>query len=306
MLTRPRTLIVFALVVAACSPGPSASTPPEDALVIAENVGSVLAVVSLAPAEPGANEVRIEVLGSGGERVDRRARIALLADGREVSATDLAPGIRLPFAAAVPLRGTISVPAAGAYEVTVSLEGQAGSASIRVELPARRAPDGLLATVDDAMNALASYRERQTLSGGGPAYDFRYEYRAPDRLRYTFSNPGTAPREAILIGDRRWDRALEGHDAGWVAGQGGAPIVVPSFAYAAKPRNARVIGHEGAGEGGLEVIAFVDGARGLPLYHRLWVEPASHRVQRYVMMAVGHYMRGTYADFDRPIEISAP
>lgn len=303
MLTR-EALAVFVLVAVSCSSQATAEAVPDDALVVAENAGALLAVVSLAPGDAGTNDVRVDLFASV-DRVARRTRLALVAGGREVAMTDLAPGLQLPWTAAAPLRGALTVPSAGSYELTVSVEGQAAE-PIPLELPGRRASAPLLASIDRAMNGLTSYREQQTLSGGGPAYEFRSEQRAPDRMRYTLVSPGGLPRETILIADRRWDRELGGHQAGWVASQGGAPIVVPSFEYAAKPASIRIIGRESAADGERDVIAFRDGARGTPVYYRLWVDTASHRVHRYVMMAFGHYMRGTYAAFDAAIEISAP
>lgn len=287
-----------------CSTGAAAPGSSADALVVAENAGAVLAVVSLTPGDVGTNEIRVDLFASG-DRVARRARVALSTGGHEVAAADLAPGLQLPLADPAPLRGSLAVPTAGLYQLTVNVDGQISSA-IALELPARRAPADVLAAIDRAMDTLTSYSERQTLGSGGPSYEFRYQYRAPDRVRYTLLSEAAPPREAILIGDRRWDREIGGHQESWVASQGGTPIVVPNFTYAARSHNVRVIGHDDTGGRDLDVIAFVDDGFGVPAHYRLWVDAETHRIERYVMMAFGHFMRGTYADFNAPLEISAP
>lgn len=298
-----RALTLIVVAAAACSSGSGAAARPDDALVVAENAGAVLAVVSVTPGDVGTNDVRVDLFASS-DRIARRARVALLAGGHEVAAAGLAPGLQLPFTSPGSLRGALAVPSAGSYELTVDVEGQT-SGAIAVELPAARGSADVLAGVDRAMNALTSYSERQTLSSG-PTYEFRYQYRAPDRMRYTLLSETAAPREAILIGDRRWDRELGGHQEGWVASQGGAPIVVPSFAYTAGSHNVRIIGYERTGGAELEVVGFVDEGFGVPAHYRLWVDAKTHRIERYAMMAFGHFMRGTYADFDAPVQISAP
>lgn len=73
-------LSTLALVLTACSPGPGGPMS-EAALVVAENAGPVLAVVSLTPGEVGMNDVRLDLFVSS-DHVARRARVALSTGGR--------------------------------------------------------------------------------------------------------------------------------------------------------------------------------------------------------------------------------
>lgn len=70
--------------------------------------------------------------------------------------------------------------------------------------------------------------------------------------------------------------------------------------------NGAFIGHERAGASEVEEIAFVDEGSGVPAHYRLWVDAATRRIQRYVMMAFGRFMRGTYVEFDAAVEMRAP
>lgn len=298
-------LLLMTVLASACGVGGAPAPGDDEGLVVAESVGALLAVVSIMPGDVGGNQVRLRLFDPAGKPAASAGRIVLRADGDTVATTGLARDLAPPGADPGPAHGSLFVPRAGLYEVSLDLDG-AGSATIPLELPAPHAAPERLAAVDRAMNALRGYREQQTLTSGGPVYTFLYEYSAPDRMRFSFSAPAVPRHETVIVGDRRWDRDTEGHDEIWRAGSGGTPIVVPSFSYGDRPAAVRVIGHEEAPDGSLDLIAFVGRSGTTPLYYRLWVDPRSDRVRGYVMMAVGHYMRGTYTDLDASIEIEPP
>lgn len=285
-MLRVALLLALALASAACQT--AAPEPfPDTGVSLAQNDGPFLFILSLDPAEPGANRARVAVRDPLGKPVAARAvRVGDTPLARNGDA----------------FSGTLSLPTGRTrLEVRADL-GPEGSRRVafELEIPAARAPR-LLDEVDAAMNALRSARETNVLGIGGPPVVTRLEYAAPDRMRLVVEPPDGAPRESIFVGEDRFDR--EGSGA-WTRSDTRIPIRWPNFAYAKEATRVRVVGREAVDGADALVVAYL--ARGIEAYFRLWVGVADRRVRRYVMMARGHYMNGSFEGLDAPVSIPAP
>lgn len=286
-------MVGLVAIIAACgspaAPGPAAPAPVEDVgLTLAENVGPTLIVLSLEPADVGANTLAVDVRGPSGTSVAGAVRVDAVLDGTATPVT-LAPGAR---------RGTLAVSHPGRADLRVAVtDGPSAGATVAfaLDLPAQRVAPPTLAEIDQAMRGLHSLREVQTLTGGGPILLFRFEYLSPDRVRYAWTGASGLQEETRIIGRDRFDR--EG-TAPWTHSDLGLGMRVPQSDYARGATRVRSIGHDGD----LTEIAFVQQP---DVYYRVWVG-ADRLVRRYTMMTKGHYMTGVYSDYDAPIAISAP
>ena len=308
MLTRRSALaLTLVLALAACAQ-PTASSSfapvPRDApaadtgITLAENAGPTLLVLSLDPGAPGENSVLVALRDPGGKVVPGSVRVTLALEGDAPTAVALS-------GSAGDRRGTLVVPGAGHATLTAQIvdgPSAGGSVTFRADLPVEPTPPGFLGVLDRSMNALRTLRETQTLASVSVSYLFRYEYVAPDRVRYTFVSADGRQHETRIIGPTRFDR-----DTGseWSTSDLGLASRVPNFSYADRSYRVRVIGREREGAQDLLVVALVQ--RGsVDLHYRLWVGARDHLVRRYVMMALGHYMSGTYGAYDAAIDIAAP
>lgn len=298
----PAALAVVAAMALACGGAPTAAAPPPAAapdvadagVSVAENAGATLVVLSLDPGGPGLNTVRVDLRDAKGAFVPGTVRVDLDLGGSRVAGATLAGADR---------RGTLAVGHAGRADVRVTgLEGAAAGLDVRfsMDLPASRVAPEALARVDQAMQGLRTLRETQTLSGGGPSVTFHFEYEAPDRVRYTAIDARGAAHETRLLGRDRFDR-----DAGgaWTRSDLGLALKVPHSEYAHGAARVRLIGHERDGAQDVLELAFVqDGGT----YYRIWMGSEDHLVRRYLMMAKGHYMTGSFSDAGAPLAISPP
>ncbi len=194
---------------------------------------------------------------------------------------------------------------AGRHQVVVQLSGGGlapAEVAFDVTFPVEPARPGMIGDVERAMNSLHGLRETQMLDSGFSSFAFRFEYAPPDRLHYTFVGPDGRVGEVTIVGGRRFDR--EG--SVWRASDLGTPQRVPGITYGADQRRVRVIGSERVDGADTLVLAFVVPGSSLDIHWVLWVGAEDLRIRRYTMMALGHYMRGSYTDFDARIEIAPP
>ena len=265
-------------------------TPADDrGLTLAENSGPTLIVLSLDPAEPGANDLAVDLRDPSGAPVPGAVRVDVTVAGAEAHVS-LPVGDR---------HGTVTLPRADRVELRTTVTdgpSHGTSATFVTDIPAQRVSDGTLGQIDRAMQGLSSLREAQTLTSGGPTLIFHFDYLAPDRVRYTWVGSTGAQQETRLIGRDRFDREGAGK---WTHADLGLPSRVPHSAYATGAARVRLIGHDG----GLLEIAFVQPAN---VYYRVRFGADDHLVRSYVMMTTGHYMTGAYSDYDAPIAISPP
>jgi len=78
---------------------------------------------------------------------------------------------------------------------------------------------------------------------------------------------------------------------------------VPASDLAREATRIALIGRDHDGAQPLIEIAFIQPGG---IHYRVWAGASDHLVRRYTMMANGHYMTGTYSDFDAPLDIAAP
>ncbi len=121
-------------------------------------------------------------------------------------------------------------------------------------------------------------------------------------MRYTYVAPDGRQHETRILDAKRYDRDTGGE---WATSDLGLPSRVPSFGYADRSYRVRVIGRERVGAQDLLLLALVQRIS-VDLHYRLWLGAQDRLVRRYVMMALGHYMTGGYADFEAPLEIMPP
>ena len=224
------------------------------------------------------------------------AHISLRRAGVDVVALDVATGAP----------NQVVIPGPGGYDLVVDArpDGQRpGTVRFALTLPATPLDGSLLGRVDAAMNSLRALREAQTLTSGTFTYLFNYEYQAPDRTRYSFIGPDGAIHDTIMVGPQRFDRDVQGP---WTTTELGSPLTTASFSFATTPRRVRQIGEELLDGHRTLVVALITAAPPYERYYRLWIDPSDLRVLCYTMMATGHYMGGTYRDFNAPIEITPP
>ncbi len=293
--------VLTVLVMSSCgqffAPAADTTTLDESGLSLADHAGATLVILDLSPARLGNNTARVRLRDSGGRLIAGSARLSLRRDGTQLATVNLTANtgeVRL------------GIDGADDYELVVDAapSGQtSGTVHFSVRLPAEPASANLLQRVDAAMNQLRGLHESQTLTSGGFVYVFSYEYQAPDRTHYGFTGPEGMRHETLLIGTRRFDREGLGP---WTESDLGIPVAAPNFAYSDGAHRVRQIGHEVIAGRDTLVFALVSGAPPVERYYRLWVDPASLQVQRYTMMATGHYMGGSYRDFDTAIEIAPP
>ncbi len=119
---------------------------------------------------------------------------------------------------------------------------------------------------------------------------------APDRLHFVVRGED----ESILIGNRRWDRALGGtwHESASTPINPIAPYWTPLVT------NATVLSSSTVGGRPVWVISFADPQT--PGFFTIRVDKNNHRTLELEMTAAGHFMHHLYAGFDAPIKVEPP
>ena len=263
-------------------------------VTLAANDGPTLIVVSLDPARTGDNTLSVDLRSANGDVVAGSVQVGITIDGAIASSLTLPSGDR---------RHAVTLDHGGQAEITVrATDGPAASAhvTLALTLPIAPLPASTLSDIDAAMRGLHTLRETQTLTSGGPTLLFSFQYAAPDRVRYTLVKPGAPISETRLIGAERFDRDGAGP---WASSDMGFASRVPASDLARESTRVALIGtgHDGAQP--LIEIAFVQPGG---VHYQVWAGANDHLVRRYTMMANGHYMTGTYSDFDAPLDIAAP
>ena len=138
----------------------------------------------------------------------------------------------------------------------------------------------LLARSDAAMNALTSLVEDQVVGdGAGNELRVRFEYNAPDRMRYQIANGTTS----IQIGE---DDYQPGPDGAWIKNARGTAFAWPNFFYAKVATDAKL-----AADGAV-VFRYND------VDFRVEIEAATGRYVRYSLTTAETRVTGTYSAYD--------
>jgi copper transport protein len=249
----------------ASAAGPAAAQPPvlppRDAVVDAHELGSLAVAVAREP-----RRTIVTLLGPDGTGIDARA----VRVGDLTAETCGAGCYRAPSGGTGPLR--------------VTVDGRTLTFRISPHAPDATA---LLARVDRTYRSSHTIVFDETLASTPTnATTTRFTEVAPDRL--SFHTRGGA--SAIVIGDRRWDRAND--NARWVPSpQTPLDVTQP---YWTKPTNAHLVAPG--------TITFLD--RGIPAWFRLTLAHGRPTLQR--MTAAAHFMTDRYVGFDVPATVSPP
>jgi copper transport protein len=148
-----------------------------------------------------------------------------------------------------------------------------------------------LAKADAAMNALKSLIEDQVVrDNAGNQLRVRFEFNAPDRMRYSIENGPTS----VQIGSSDYQQKPDGT---WFANRRGVPFVWPQFAYATVAEQARV-----SDIGALKVVDFVWNG----FDFKLTIDPATARIVQYSLTDGARTVEGKYSAFDAAPTIEAP
>jgi copper transport protein len=236
--------------------------PPRGAFVDARRVGSL--AVGLAA---GAGQTTVTVIGPDGEGVN----------GLDV---------RIDGAGTAPC-------GVGCYRADTERPSQVSIGSRRVSFAVPAQPTDGSAILRRATQAFRDARtvvfEERLTSAPGSEVISTWRVAAPDRLSYSIRGGS----DAIVIGNKRWDRAGPG-DAWQPSAQ--TPLRVPAPSWSPASRNAHVVAPN--------TITFFDPQ--VPAWFRLRVDPATSRPREMRMVAAAHFMTERYSRFDRPLSISPP
>jgi hypothetical protein len=122
-----------------------------------------------------------------------------------------------------------------------------------------------------------------------------YEAAAPNRLAYQIAGGA----DAIIIGDRRWDRQ-PGHR--W-QGSPQTPLRQPA-PFWASVSNAHVIGRANIHGHPATLVSFYD--RRTPAFFTIAVDRKTLRTLELRMTAAAHFMHHRYTAFNEPVTIAPP
>ena len=181
---------------------------------------------------------------------------------------------------------------AGCYRAAAArpAEIRVGTRRLVFHVPAR--PRDATALLRRAKRAFESARtvefEERLASSPRTVQVSHFRLAAPNRLAYAIRGG----LEAIVIGNRRWDRRGDGE---WQASPQ-TPLRVPRTYWSRAARNARLVAPD--------TLTFFDPR--LPAWFRLRIEPRTARPRELRMVAPAHFMTDRYSAFDRPLEISPP
>jgi len=263
-----------ALTVGVENPPP----PPRGALVLAGESGSRAVALAV-----GNGRLRATVLSPDGGPLSG-LNVLFAAGPRVVRASPCGPGCY-----------SARAPRASRIEVRPS-----GSRPVVFHLPARpRSGAAIVARAARATRALKSlvYEESLRSSPKGGLLT-TWELQAPDEVEYRIRGGASA----IVLGERRWDRARPG--APWRRSQQLPALRVPQPAWGSRATNAYVL-REGRVDGQrVWVVSFANPST--PAWFTAWIDRSTYRPLRLRMTAAAHFMTHRYLEFDRPLTIRPP
>jgi hypothetical protein len=286
----PRILaaIGFSLLAAGCSGGVDRSSltvgvetapkPPRGALVLAAESGSRAVALAVQP-----RRLTATVLGSSGEPLSG-LKLIFKGVGGAVQGRPCGKGC---YTTAARLGPSIEVRPGGSRPVEFD-----------VPTPFRPAA-AIVARAARATRALKSLVYVESLrSGPKGGLLTTWSLRAPDRVEYRIRGGA----QAIVIGQRRWDRDKAGQP--WRRSQQLPPLRVPQPAWGSLATNAYVLGTARIEGRPAWIVSFVNPQT--PAWFTAWVDRKTYRPLRLKMTAAAHFMEHRYVEFDRPLAIRPP
>jgi hypothetical protein len=134
-------------------------------------------------------------------------------------------------------------------------------------------------------------------SGPRNRLDTVYRSVAPDRFAYRIAGGA----EAVVIGDRRWDRASRSD--GWARSLQQPPLRQPVPFWTAV-RDAHVIGAPTVRGHRVWRVTFFD--PGTPAWFSVDLDQTTLRTLSLQMLAAAHFMQHVYRGFNRPLALEPP
>jgi copper transport protein len=246
--------------------------PPADATVVAKRDGALAAAVAVRPS----GRTFVTFVGQDARAVDIGA---VRIDGRPATSCGV---------------GCYAGQAASAREVRV----EHGDTVLRFDLGARRpVPRDLLPRMRAAYAGLTSTIYKQwTETGSGRAFAVTWREGTPHRFSYRIDGGA----EAIVVGQRRWDRA-PGQE--WEAtSTARTPEFVPPWGNSGRLANAQIL-REGRRT---LTVGFLGASRIYPAWFEVTVARRDLRILNLRMTAAAHFMVSRYLAWNEPVEIRPP
>lgn len=157
----------------------------------------------------------------------------------------------------------------------------------------------LLKQADAQMNTLKSLRTIQDLNdGANGVVTTRYEYQAPDRMRFQVVGQG----ESIVTGGTQYYRDQET----WTARTRADPFVFPKFNSAGLVPGAKLGRTEALNGTPTLIVEVAFSSSAGDVRYAYWIGSEDHLIHQYAMVAPAHYMMEYYFDHNAPVKIEAP
>ena len=211
-------------------------------------------------------------------------RLSFRVDGRVVPGRSCGNGC---YSAAAARPATVEVRPGGSRPVVFRVPAASRSAA---EIVARAA------RATRSLRSLIYVESLRSRPQGGLLTTWSLQ--APDRVEYRIRGGA----EAIVIGQRRWDRDKAGQP--WRRSQQLPPLRVPQPAWGSAATNAYVLGTGRVDGRPVWIVSFVNPKT--PAWFTASVDRKTYRPLRLRMTAAAHFMVHRYTAFDRALRIRPP
>jgi len=266
-----------------------AALPAPDDLTLASSVGSTLLALTIRPALPGPNELRVYLAPLDGESAASEMEVTLRLDGRETRLGHCGPACR---GATMTLRG--------GERVAAQLEGREPGVAM-FDVPTLPAASGaaVVQRASAGMHALRSFRSEERLGPARIPIVVSYAFEAPDRMR-ALAESGY---QRVAIGPFNYTR--DGPDRPWRSSIEERIDATRMTWDGAAVQAARLLGRSDVDGVPVTVLSFYQAIPQEPTWYRLWVDDQM-LIRRSEMRAQMHFMDTVYRDFDVPMAIDVP
>ncbi len=157
----------------------------------------------------------------------------------------------------------------------------------------------ILKQSDAQMNTLKSLRAIQDLADGRVgSVTTRYEYQAPDRVRFQV----VGGMESIAIGGTQYDQDSQT----WTSRARVDPFVFPNFNNATQAKEVRLGRTDTLDGAPMQVDESTTATGDSRTDYAFWIGTDDHLVHQFAMVAPAHFMMQYYSDYNAPIDIQAP
>lgn len=290
----------------------TASTIAATALQYAGTSQGLRLALTVAPAQPGPNQIEVLATGPDGRPVQGELRALLRVIKLDEDLTPETLTLDPQGEGRYLAPGGITLPS-GWWEVEVVVRRRghldaAASFPLRVGQTPAAAPDPaaandpaalrLLTDAVSAMTALRSWREvEQITDGAGGLVVAHVEVVRPDRMRVVASTGA----EAVFIGTTRWLRGT----GGWRQETLARPFTAEGVLQYLRGAQSVAMGRSAVWDGVPCRVVLWEGPNGAAAFAG-WIGTDSRRLHKVLMVAPQHYMTGHLRAFNSLIKIEAP